>query len=178
MIKALQGQNFMAVVSSPGVLETSDQGDREAFQKAKILYKSCMNESECLLVPSIPLIDSKPNIQKNQSPVQQNPINIWLIHGAMPGKFIFKWMKMPWCSMKPQYIHLGCGKEVWWVPTLVWMQSFSFTRHKPVPAHLSQTNPVQISTGATEVYSFLFWRLIQNGFMIPLILLSHIQLQI
>uniref|UniRef100_A0A8C3U7D2 Membrane metalloendopeptidase like 1 n=1 Tax=Catharus ustulatus TaxID=91951 RepID=A0A8C3U7D2_CATUS len=29
-----------------GVLETSDQGDREAFQKAKILYKSCMNESE------------------------------------------------------------------------------------------------------------------------------------
>lgn len=140
MIKALQGQNFMAVVSSPGVLETSDQGDREAFQKAKILYKSCMNESECLLVPSIPLIDSKPNIQKNQCPVQQNPINIWLIHGAMPGKFIFKWMKMPWCSMKPQYIHLGCGKEVWWVPTLVWMQSFSFTRHKPVP---SQSSPNQ-----------------------------------
>uniref|UniRef100_A0A669QUE3 Membrane metalloendopeptidase like 1 n=1 Tax=Phasianus colchicus TaxID=9054 RepID=A0A669QUE3_PHACC len=27
-----------------GVLESSDQGDREAFQKAKILYKSCMNE--------------------------------------------------------------------------------------------------------------------------------------
>uniref|UniRef100_A0A663DZN7 Membrane metalloendopeptidase like 1 n=1 Tax=Aquila chrysaetos chrysaetos TaxID=223781 RepID=A0A663DZN7_AQUCH len=27
-----------------GVLETSDRGDREAFQKAKILYKSCMNE--------------------------------------------------------------------------------------------------------------------------------------
>uniref|UniRef100_A0A8C3MZ95 Membrane metalloendopeptidase like 1 n=1 Tax=Geospiza parvula TaxID=87175 RepID=A0A8C3MZ95_GEOPR len=39
-----------------GVLETSDQGDREAFQKAKILYRSCMNESECLLLPSIPLL--------------------------------------------------------------------------------------------------------------------------
>lgn len=52
MIKALQDKNLMAMVPSPGVLETSDQGDREAFQKAKILYKSCMNESECL-VPSI-----------------------------------------------------------------------------------------------------------------------------
>lgn len=41
-----------------GVLETSDQGDREAFQKAKILYKSCMNESESL-VPLIPLFNTR-----------------------------------------------------------------------------------------------------------------------
>uniref|UniRef100_A0A670IL80 Membrane metalloendopeptidase like 1 n=1 Tax=Podarcis muralis TaxID=64176 RepID=A0A670IL80_PODMU len=29
-----------------GVLETPEQEDREAFQKAKMLYRSCMNESE------------------------------------------------------------------------------------------------------------------------------------
>uniref|UniRef100_A0A7M4F2G7 Membrane metalloendopeptidase like 1 n=1 Tax=Crocodylus porosus TaxID=8502 RepID=A0A7M4F2G7_CROPO len=33
-----------------GVLETPEQDDREAFQKAKTLYKSCMNESEYPLV--------------------------------------------------------------------------------------------------------------------------------
>lgn len=47
------------MVSSPGVLETSDQGDREAFRKAKILYKSCMNESESFLVPLILLFNTK-----------------------------------------------------------------------------------------------------------------------
>uniref|UniRef100_A0A663DZJ6 Membrane metalloendopeptidase like 1 n=1 Tax=Aquila chrysaetos chrysaetos TaxID=223781 RepID=A0A663DZJ6_AQUCH len=47
-----------------GVLETSDRGDREAFQKAKILYKSCMNESESILVP---LIDSPVQYQMYKS---------------------------------------------------------------------------------------------------------------
>uniref|UniRef100_A0A8B9FVC3 Membrane metalloendopeptidase like 1 n=1 Tax=Amazona collaria TaxID=241587 RepID=A0A8B9FVC3_9PSIT len=51
-----------------GVLETSDQGDREAFQKAKILYKSCMNESESLLIPLILLFGNKLEAtQLNQS---------------------------------------------------------------------------------------------------------------
>uniref|UniRef100_A0A8C0V6N9 Membrane metalloendopeptidase like 1 n=1 Tax=Cyanistes caeruleus TaxID=156563 RepID=A0A8C0V6N9_CYACU len=40
-----------------GVLETSDQGDREAFQKAKILYKSCMNESLIEQRDSLPLLE-------------------------------------------------------------------------------------------------------------------------
>ncbi|NXD10952.1 MMEL1 protein, partial [Nothocercus nigrocapillus] len=40
-----------------GVLETSDQGDREAFQKAKILYKSCMNESLIEQRGSLPLLE-------------------------------------------------------------------------------------------------------------------------
>uniref|UniRef100_A0A8C9FAH7 Membrane metalloendopeptidase like 1 n=1 Tax=Pavo cristatus TaxID=9049 RepID=A0A8C9FAH7_PAVCR len=43
-----------------GVLETSDQGDREAFQKAKILYKSCMNESESLLKWSVEAVPLSP----------------------------------------------------------------------------------------------------------------------
>lgn len=47
------------MVSSPGVLETSDQEEREAFQKAKILYKSCMNESEFLPVPLMLSLDTK-----------------------------------------------------------------------------------------------------------------------
>uniref|UniRef100_A0A8C5J816 Membrane metalloendopeptidase like 1 n=1 Tax=Junco hyemalis TaxID=40217 RepID=A0A8C5J816_JUNHY len=41
-----------------GVLETSDQGDREAFQKAKILYKSCMNESLIEQRDSLPLLEA------------------------------------------------------------------------------------------------------------------------
>uniref|UniRef100_A0A669R788 Membrane metalloendopeptidase like 1 n=1 Tax=Phasianus colchicus TaxID=9054 RepID=A0A669R788_PHACC len=40
-----------------GVLESSDQGDREAFQKAKILYKSCMNESLIEQRDSLPLLE-------------------------------------------------------------------------------------------------------------------------
>uniref|UniRef100_A0A8C8SL26 Membrane metalloendopeptidase like 1 n=1 Tax=Pelusios castaneus TaxID=367368 RepID=A0A8C8SL26_9SAUR len=34
-----------------GVLEAPEQGDREAFRKAKMLYKSCMNESKSPLLP-------------------------------------------------------------------------------------------------------------------------------
>lgn len=30
-----------------GVLEAQSERDREAFKKAKVLYRSCMNESEC-----------------------------------------------------------------------------------------------------------------------------------
>jgi len=60
------------MVLSPGVLETSDQGDREAFQKAKILYKSCMNESESLLVL---FLCSIPNIQPEQRS-RQYPCNL------------------------------------------------------------------------------------------------------
>lgn len=30
-----------------GVLETNSERDRTAFRKAKVLYRSCMNESEC-----------------------------------------------------------------------------------------------------------------------------------
>ncbi|NXN42266.1 MMEL1 protein, partial [Rhinoptilus africanus] len=41
-----------------GVLETSDQGDREAFRKAKILYKSCMNESLIEQQDSLPLLEA------------------------------------------------------------------------------------------------------------------------
>ncbi|XP_014799382.1 PREDICTED: membrane metallo-endopeptidase-like 1 [Calidris pugnax] len=41
-----------------GVLETSDQGDREAFRKAKILYKSCMNESLIEQRDSLPLLEA------------------------------------------------------------------------------------------------------------------------
>uniref|UniRef100_A0A8C0IZY3 Membrane metalloendopeptidase like 1 n=1 Tax=Chelonoidis abingdonii TaxID=106734 RepID=A0A8C0IZY3_CHEAB len=33
-----------------GVLESPEQGDREAFRKAKMLYTSCMNESKSLLL--------------------------------------------------------------------------------------------------------------------------------
>lgn len=60
---------------------------------------------------------SKPAVQKNQRPVKQNPVNICLIHVALPGKFIFRWMKMPWYFIKTQYIHLGCGKDGCWVST-------------------------------------------------------------
>uniref|UniRef100_A0A8C9FB20 Membrane metalloendopeptidase like 1 n=1 Tax=Pavo cristatus TaxID=9049 RepID=A0A8C9FB20_PAVCR len=55
-----------------GVLETSDQGDREAFQKAKILYKSCMNESESLLVL---FLCSIPDVQPEQRS-RQYPCNL------------------------------------------------------------------------------------------------------
>ncbi|NWH73284.1 MMEL1 protein, partial [Piaya cayana] len=41
-----------------GVLETSEQGDREAFRKAKILYKSCMNESLIEQRDSLPLLEA------------------------------------------------------------------------------------------------------------------------
>lgn len=67
------------MVPSPGVLETSDRGDREAFQKAKILYKSCMNESESILVPSI---DSPAQYQMYKSTnvlLSKSPVNIYLI---------------------------------------------------------------------------------------------------
>uniref|UniRef100_A0A8C0B458 Membrane metalloendopeptidase like 1 n=1 Tax=Buteo japonicus TaxID=224669 RepID=A0A8C0B458_9AVES len=63
-----------------GVLETSDRGDREAFQKAKILYKSCMNESESILVP---LIDSPAQYQMYKSTnvfLSKSPVNIYLIY--------------------------------------------------------------------------------------------------
>lgn len=33
-----------------GVLETESEQDREAIRKAKVLYSSCMNESEVLLM--------------------------------------------------------------------------------------------------------------------------------
>lgn len=36
--------------SFPGVLEAPEQEDQEAFQKAKTLYRSCMNESESPLL--------------------------------------------------------------------------------------------------------------------------------
>ncbi|XP_053942086.1 membrane metallo-endopeptidase-like 1 isoform X3 [Cuculus canorus] len=41
-----------------GVLETAEQGDREAFRKAKILYKSCMNESLIEQRDSLPLLEA------------------------------------------------------------------------------------------------------------------------
>ncbi|NXY42204.1 MMEL1 protein, partial [Ceuthmochares aereus] len=41
-----------------GVLETPEQGDREAFRKAKILYKSCMNESLIEQRDSLPLLEA------------------------------------------------------------------------------------------------------------------------
>lgn len=78
------------MVPSAGVLETSDQGDREAFQKAKILYKSCMNESESILVP---LIDSPAQYQMHKSTnvlLSKSPVNIYLIYMALPRKLIFR----------------------------------------------------------------------------------------
>lgn len=35
-----------------GVLENSTSKDRPAVQKAKMLYRSCMNESECGVPPA------------------------------------------------------------------------------------------------------------------------------
>lgn len=60
---------------------------------------------------------SIPGVQKHQCSVKQNPVNICVIHVALPGKLIFRWMKMPWYFIKPQYTHLGCGKGGCWVPT-------------------------------------------------------------
>ncbi|XP_077106552.1 membrane metallo-endopeptidase-like 1 isoform X1 [Ranitomeya variabilis] len=40
-----------------GLLEDSDQDDRDAFKKAKILYKSCMNESLIEQRDSLPLLE-------------------------------------------------------------------------------------------------------------------------
>ncbi|XP_054857927.1 membrane metallo-endopeptidase-like 1 isoform X2 [Eublepharis macularius] len=40
-----------------GVLETSGQDDREAFRKAKMLYRSCMNESFIEQRDSLPLLE-------------------------------------------------------------------------------------------------------------------------
>uniref|UniRef100_A0A670IM34 Membrane metalloendopeptidase like 1 n=1 Tax=Podarcis muralis TaxID=64176 RepID=A0A670IM34_PODMU len=40
-----------------GVLETPEQEDREAFQKAKMLYRSCMNESIIEQRDSLPLLE-------------------------------------------------------------------------------------------------------------------------
>lgn len=82
-IKDLQGKNLTAMDLSPGVLETADQGDREAFQKAKILYKSCMNESESLLVL---FLCSMPNVQPERR-------SIWYLWNrvALSGTSFFKW---------------------------------------------------------------------------------------